>query len=567
MSDLLLSLIAPTATTDVTEKAVPANGLAPATLTSPDAAAQSQNSFKAVLASLNNTTLKQNGSTLVKNLQALAADSDAEAQLKFLSDVQAGAVDPALGAAPAFTGIIAGAIQPQYHEVAAVGDVPVVTKQPSIDALSKQAAPLLPLAAFNGGEVLPQGAPVPQGALVPQDAPVPQGALVPQYAQSDASSQLNDATTDPLIAPDAAQISLTDANASSQAANDDLILGTGDSAAGEVSLALNGGVAELKIADVTTFDTGAAVLVSRTSSLSELENTRVTTTAAVADAKIIQSAISGFSDAQNSAGAAQQAQRRDGDAIQGEAKASQDDRSISTESGNSPADAEALSASSKPSAAPASGVARKDHNDLLRTFTNAPSAERTENLSTATDAFSASQTPVASLGRLADPRVSADSSLVLIPVKVQPGQNLVDQLHVHIHKAVADGNDQISLRLTPEHLGRIDISIDLADNGNAVVRITADRQDTFDLLQRDSRGLERALADAGIKADSGAMQFQFRGEQSQAQQGSAQGNDSGQRGGRQQSAQSAQNNAQDILEIENNGTYRLVASTGLNIRV
>ena len=42
--------------------------------------------------------------------------------------------------------------------------------------------------------------------------------------------------------------------------------------------------------------------------------------------------------------------------------------------------------------------------------------------------------------------------------------------------------------------------------------ITADRADTLDMLARDAKSLERALADAGLKTDSGNLQFNLRGE-------------------------------------------------------
>src|SRR3546814_824286 len=35
---------------------------------------------------------------------------------------------------------------------------------------------------------------------------------------------------------------------------------------------------------------------------------------------------------------------------------------------------------------------------------------------------------------------------------------------------------------------------------------------TLDLLQRDARGLERALQEAGVKTDSGSLSFNLRGQ-------------------------------------------------------
>lgn len=49
-------------------------------------------------------------------------------------------------------------------------------------------------------------------------------------------------------------------------------------------------------------------------------------------------------------------------------------------------------------------------------------------------------------------------------------------------------------------------------DGRVSAVITADRADTLDMLARDAKGLERALADAGLRTDSGNLQFNLRGE-------------------------------------------------------
>ncbi len=95
-----------------------------------------------------------------------------------------------------------------------------------------------------------------------------------------------------------------------------------------------------------------------------------------------------------------------------------------------------------------------------------------------------------------------------------------EQVSVNIRQALDDGADQIIIRLNPPELGKLHIKMDIAQDGRAHVVVTADNKDTFDMLQRDARGLERALGDAGVKTDSGSLQFDLRG-QSQQQQGAA----------------------------------------------
>ena len=93
----------------------------------------------------------------------------------------------------------------------------------------------------------------------------------------------------------------------------------------------------------------------------------------------------------------------------------------------------------------------------------------------------------------------------------------LDQVAVHIQRAAAAGQDHIRIRLHPAELGQIDVKLKLAGDGVVKAVVTVDRPETFELLQRDARGLEKALQDAGLKTDSGSLSFNLRG---QAQYGS-----------------------------------------------
>lgn len=97
-------------------------------------------------------------------------------------------------------------------------------------------------------------------------------------------------------------------------------------------------------------------------------------------------------------------------------------------------------------------------------------------------------------------------------VRHLPSQAVLDQVAVHINKAVREGVDGIRIQLHPASLGHLEVNLEVGRDGRVVAQITADRQDTLDLLQRDARGLERALQDAGLKADAGSLNFGLRGE-------------------------------------------------------
>lgn len=90
------------------------------------------------------------------------------------------------------------------------------------------------------------------------------------------------------------------------------------------------------------------------------------------------------------------------------------------------------------------------------------------------------------------------------------------------NKAVA-GAREFEIRLDPPELGRIEVKMHVDRDGNVTSRLIADRQDTLDLLKRDSSGLERALQDAGLKTSDNGLQFSLR-DQSQSQQQQNDGN-------------------------------------------
>jgi flagellar hook-length control protein FliK len=90
-----------------------------------------------------------------------------------------------------------------------------------------------------------------------------------------------------------------------------------------------------------------------------------------------------------------------------------------------------------------------------------------------------------------------------------------EQLAVHIQRAARDGLDRIDIRLSPAELGRIEVRLEFGHDGRLTATIAADRPETLDQLQRDARGLERALEAAGLKTDAGGLSFNLRGDNRQ----------------------------------------------------
>ena len=102
-----------------------------------------------------------------------------------------------------------------------------------------------------------------------------------------------------------------------------------------------------------------------------------------------------------------------------------------------------------------------------------------------------------------------------------PQQGAADQVSVQITKALNAGLDRINIQLRPANMGRVDVRMELAADGRVSAVVTADNKDTLEMLQRDSRDLERALQDAGLQTDSGSLSFNLREQNENGREGEA----------------------------------------------
>lgn len=78
---------------------------------------------------------------------------------------------------------------------------------------------------------------------------------------------------------------------------------------------------------------------------------------------------------------------------------------------------------------------------------------------------------------------------------------------VEIARHIQNGINRFEIRLNPPELGRIDVRMEIDASGNLTARLAVEKSETLDLLQRDQRALERALADAGV--DPGKTELEF----------------------------------------------------------
>jgi flagellar hook-length control protein FliK len=98
-------------------------------------------------------------------------------------------------------------------------------------------------------------------------------------------------------------------------------------------------------------------------------------------------------------------------------------------------------------------------------------------------------------------------------------QPVTEQVAVHLSRAVQQGQERMTIRLHPAELGRIEIKLDLSAEGVVKASFHIDQPATLDLLQRDAKGLEKALGDAGLKTDGGSLNFNLRGDSLPQRQG------------------------------------------------
>lgn len=138
---------------------------------------------------------------------------------------------------------------------------------------------------------------------------------------------------------------------------------------------------------------------------------------------------------------------------------------------------------------------------------------------------------------------------------------VLEQVHVAIQRGKKDGIDQMTIQLEPADLGRVEVKMHTAADGQTQLSFTVDKAETLDSLARDARSLERALQEAGIKADTGSMQFNLRQQQQQA------GNDGGQSG--QRGPRWDNENEEGVGEVSSTApiqNYRVALHDGVDIR-
>ncbi|RED52429.1 flagellar hook-length control protein FliK [Aestuariispira insulae] len=111
-----------------------------------------------------------------------------------------------------------------------------------------------------------------------------------------------------------------------------------------------------------------------------------------------------------------------------------------------------------------------------------------------------------------------------------PAKVIADQVAVNIQRAAGSGQDQITLQLRPSELGRVEVKMEMGQDGRMTAIITADKPETLDLLRNDARTLVQSLNDAGLQTDANSLSFNLKSQNGDAQQETASKSNGGNQG-------------------------------------
>jgi flagellar hook-length control protein FliK len=84
------------------------------------------------------------------------------------------------------------------------------------------------------------------------------------------------------------------------------------------------------------------------------------------------------------------------------------------------------------------------------------------------------------------------------------------QVAFEVVRQFNQGASRFQIRLDPPEMGRIDVNLKIDADGKVNARMTVERVETLDLMQRDQRHLERALAQAGLDSSKTTLEFSLR---------------------------------------------------------
>ncbi|QHL89748.1 hypothetical protein GVO57_01545 [Sphingomonas changnyeongensis] len=141
----------------------------------------------------------------------------------------------------------------------------------------------------------------------------------------------------------------------------------------------------------------------------------------------------------------------------------------------------------------------------------------------------AAQPDAPAIAAAAPPPVAAAPQAVAAPGSARseaPGARLAldsdfaARMGVQIARRLAQGSDELTVRMDPAELGRIQVRLAFDETGALRAVVAADSASVIEAMRRDLGDITRALADAGVRADGQSFRFD-RGSQDGGQGQSA----------------------------------------------
>ncbi len=154
---------------------------------------------------------------------------------------------------------------------------------------------------------------------------------------------------------------------------------------------------------------------------------------------------------------------------------------------------------------------------------NKPADDKAAATAIAASASDAKPEPQAAQGQQHAARIDAVAAPRVVQTGYQTSQQQLNlpQIAFELARQTTEGNTRFQIRLDPAELGRIDVQLDIDTSGQVNARLVVEKAETLDLMQRDQRGLEKALHQAGL--DSAKTNLEFSLKQNHGGDGQQQG--------------------------------------------
>jgi flagellar hook-length control protein FliK len=159
--------------------------------------------------------------------------------------------------------------------------------------------------------------------------------------------------------------------------------------------------------------------------------------------------------------------------------------------------------------------------------TPTPAVSAHDHAAAASTAHALTDVPDPGAAASVQPQLNSTSSLTqasnLTVTAASNGPVPLSGVALQIAANVKSGKSSFDIRLDPADLGRIDVRVQIDQNGQVTSHLTVEKPETLSLLRQDAPQLQQALNDAGLKTGSGGLQFSLRDQSSSFGQNSGGG--------------------------------------------